>query len=202
MSFIPCSPWLVCGIQRELLAMRRRRMRSVSGLMARRQSPTIAFYALLPPTATLIERPFNDRAPDPLAKEFASPILRQSLGGSQGGGVASWHRPVRGSRCPTSAESCCGGLVRQPDNNQPDARTVTINLMKCSLSHLGCRGIPMPAGGGDPSGSFASLLHLASIRRDYPDPPPASIAHAQIPPAHRRPTRRLMANRISAHRQK
>ena len=60
-----------------------------------------------------------------LAKERSA----QSRGGAQGGGVASLHRPVRGSRCPTPVLSPSGGLVKQPDINQAAARKVSINFM-------------------------------------------------------------------------
>jgi hypothetical protein len=46
--------------------------------------------------------------------------------------VASWHRPVRGSRCPAPLLSSFGGLVKQPDTSQAAARTLIINLMKGS----------------------------------------------------------------------
>jgi hypothetical protein len=71
--------------------------------------------------------------------------------GLQGGGVASLHRPVRGSRCPTPVLSSSGGLVRQPDISQATARTVIINFMNGYLPSLveysspaGPFGYPVP----------------------------------------------------------
>ena len=53
---------------------------------------------------------------------------RQSLGGAQGGGVASLHRPERGSGCPTPLASSSGGLVKQPDIIQVAKSTVIISF--------------------------------------------------------------------------
>jgi hypothetical protein len=64
--------------------------------------------------------------------ERAEPAPRresQSLGGLQGGGVASLHRPVRASRFPAPVLSSLGALVTQLDISQAAASTRVNNFI-------------------------------------------------------------------------